>query len=172
MTVGPMRPTYLMESAVPAENLMACLQRGFAQFPDEFQSQFRRRHAMVSILESRRHFWSPWLHLETQEREEGCELRIRFSPHPSIWTGFMFAYLALVVLSFFALMLGISQQLVHQTPWAYWVIPVCLAMAAILWIASQAGQRLANDQMRRMKEVIESCLADQSPHPVDDEASR
>ena len=158
MTVGPMRPTYLLESAISADALMECLQRAFAQHPDEFQSQFRRGHAMVSILESKRHFWSPWLHLETHEMDQGCLLRVRFSPHPSIWTGFMFAYLALVVVGFFALMMGISQQLAQQSPWAYWVIPGCLAIAVILWLASQAGQRLANAEMRRMKEVIESCL--------------
>jgi hypothetical protein len=72
----------------------------------------------------------------------------------------MFAYLSIGVIEFFAIMFGVSQQLAGESPWAYWIIPIGVAIAAILWAAAQAGQKLADQEMRRMKKAIEECCSD------------
>ncbi len=125
-----------------------------------FSGQYTDHHAMVSIVETNRHFWSPWMNIDIREQPQSRLVFCRFSPHPSIWTGFMFSYLALAVISFFAMMFGISQQLASQNPWAYFIIPGCAAVAGLLWVAAQAGQKLAHNEMRKMKAVIEGCLTD------------
>ena len=71
----------------------------------------------------------------------------------------MFSYLSIAVIIFFALMFGISQQLSGQSPWAYFTIPVGLILAAILWFASKAGQKLAQAEMQQLLGMLESCLA-------------
>jgi len=123
-----------------------------------YKGQFTGRHAMISIIESKRHFWSPWMNLEIRETDTGRHVFGRFSPHPSIWTGFMFAYLAIAAIVSFAAMFGLSQQLSGQPPWAYYIIPIGLIIATILWFAAKAGQNLANDEMQQMKASIEECL--------------
>ena len=45
-------------------------------------------HVVLKVLEKDRHFWSPQLDLEIEEKEEGCLIRGIFGPHPSVW--FMF----------------------------------------------------------------------------------
>ena len=74
----------------------------------------------------------------------------------------MFSYLAIAVLLFFSLMLGVSQQLAAQLPWAYWLVPVWVGIAISLWIASQLGQKLALHEMRAMKTVIEEAVGQRS----------
>ncbi len=164
MSVAQMRPTFQLTTKLSREDIMACLRNGVSTCPDEYLGQFTRDHALISIEQSRRHFWSPWMHLEIRNEDEDqpCQVFGRFSPHPSIWTGFMFSYLSIGVLIFFGLMLGISQQLSGQSPWGYYCIPVLLLIALLLWVGSKAGQKLANDQMQQMKSKIESCLKEKA----------
>lgn len=168
MSTVRMRPTFFLDSPKAAEETMLCIKRAFVDSVEtnpptdssnaDYQGQFAGDHAMISIVESKRHFWSPWMHLEIRERESGRIVFGRFSPHPSIWTGFMFAYLAIAVIVFFATMFGISQQLSAQTPWAYYVIPGGGLLAIILWFAAKTGQNLAQQEMRQMKAKVEACL--------------
>ena len=147
---------------------MRCIQSAFTGLPtgeesndastQPYRGQFAGDHAMISIVESERHFWSPWMHLEVRVGDAGPTVFGRFSPHPSIWTGFMFSYLSIAVIAFFAAMFGVSQQLSGQSPWAYYVIPGVLLLALILWFAAKTGQNLAQDEMKQMKARVEACL--------------
>lgn len=120
--------------------------------------QFRRRFAMISFVERERHFWSPWLHLDLRQTDEVTVLHGRFSPHPSIWTGLVFGYLALTVLAFFGAVFGFSQWLSGETPWGCVVIPVVAVLGMLVWITSQVGQRLAHDEMVELKHCIETAV--------------
>ncbi len=159
MSVAQMRPTFLLDTRLSDEEVMGCIKQGLADCPEDFHGQFTRQHAMISIDESKRHFWSPWMHLEIRDGNPNRAVFGRFSPHPSIWTGFMFSYLSLVVLIFFSAMLGISQQMTGLVPWGYYLIPAWLLVAGILWLVSKVGQNLARDEMQFMKESVEACLS-------------
>ena len=124
------------------------------------RGQFRDRFAMISIDESQRHFWSPWLHLDFRKHEEKFSLHGRFSPHPSIWTALVFGYLALAVFAFFGAVLGLSQWLSGETPWGCIVIPVVCLLGLLVWFISQVGQRLAHDEMVELKRCVESAVAE------------
>jgi len=113
---------------------------------------------MISIVESKRHFWSPWMHLEIRNDSQRRMVAGRFSPHPSIWTGFRFSFLGIGSLVFVAALFGISQQLSGQSPWAYIFIPIGLSVIALLWFISRTGQKLAREEMEQMKSRIEECL--------------
>ncbi len=158
MSTPRVRPTFSLNTELSANEVMRCVQSGLEHCAEKYHGQFTSRHAMISINPPQRHFWSPWLHLEVRESESGREVFGRFSPHPSIWTGFMFAWLVIAVLIFFAAMFGISQQIAGENPWALYLIPVLFLIALGLWIGSQAGQRLAHDEMIRMKSSIEQCV--------------
>jgi hypothetical protein len=165
MSAIQMRPTFALETELSEEEVVQRIQNTFSGNPDgepanNFQGQFVRGHAMISINQSARHFWSPWMHLEIRESDQHRLVIGRFSPHPSIWTGFMFSFLAIAVLIVFAAMFGVSQQLSGQTPWAYCFIPCGLSVVALLWFISKTGQKLARDEMEHMRSSIEKCLGD------------
>ena len=117
-------------------------------------------HFVIRIDESQRHFWSPWLNLEIRKAESGSGSLVhgRFSPHPSIWTGFMFAWLAVFVLFFFSLVVGFSQQMIESRPWGYYLLPVWVVIGVGLWLGSRAGQRLSHDEMQRMKQLVDQAV--------------
>lgn len=165
MSAVQLRPTFLLESELSSEHVVQRIRDSFSNHPDvttpgPYQGRFTGRHAMISIVESKRHFWSPWMHLEIRNDSQRRMVAGRFSPHPSIWTGFIFSFLGIGSLVFFAALFGISQQLSGQSPWAYVFIPIGLSIIALLWFISKTGQKLAHEEMEQMKSRIEECLAD------------
>lgn len=159
MTVARMRPTFLLETDLSSDEVVKCIRQSIANTTGQYRGRFAGTHAMISIDDSRRHFWSPWLHLEVRETDSVREVFGRFSPHPSIWTGFMLAYLAIATIMFFALMLAFSQLILKSAPWAFLALPIGLLVAGTLWFASQAGQKLAHDEMGDLRSMVEACLA-------------
>ncbi len=171
MATGEVRPSFSLETDLDGRQVMVRLRQLVSDLPT-FQGQFTPTHAMIFFRPEKRHFWSPWMHLEistrkTEDRETAEQVKTAthqisgwFSPNPSIWTGFMLAWLSAGVLTFFTIIFGLSQQLSKMTPWAYLLIPVWLGFAAALWIASQAGQNLAREQIDELIQTVHRYLAD------------
>ena len=158
MTSTLLRPTFKHQTTLSSEQVFDRLRGQADSSSGRFRIQVAGAQAMVSIVESDRHFWSPWLHLDIRQMESAREVFGRFSPHPSIWTGFMFAYLAMAVLTFFSAVLGTSQLIAGQTAWGFWLILIWILVCIALWIASQIGQRLATQQMEFLSNVVSDAL--------------
>lgn len=164
MSAVELRPTFLLNTKLSEEEASQRIRQSFAAVDQStgpnYHGQFNGRHAMISIDETQRHFWSPWLHLEVRDDSPSQSVVAgRFSPHPSIWTAFMFSFFAIGCVTLFAGMFGVSQQMSGQSPWAYFVIPVGLIVALVLWFISKTGQKLAHAEMEQMRARVESCLA-------------
>ncbi|QEG21881.1 hypothetical protein [Mariniblastus fucicola] len=153
MTTIRFRPTFNLVSERQRGELEQRLRSAVADH-DDVSGQFKDGHASISIVDSKRHFWSPWLNLELREIDDQNHLFGRFSPHPSIWTAIMFSYLAVGVLTFFSAIVGWSQQLAGERPFGYYLIPVWILIAVGLWLVSQVGQQLALREMQMMKQMI------------------
>lgn len=159
MSNGQLRPTFSIPTDLSAGKMVERVRATVADQREDLQGQFTNDHAIISIVESKRHFWSPWLNLEVRDCEESLIVFGRFSPHPSIWTGFMFTYLALGVLIFFSSIIGMAQQVIGTSAWGYGLVPIWIVCGIGLWLTSQAGQQLATEEMQRMKETVELAIA-------------
>lgn len=125
------------------------------------RKHFDRLHVLIAPRE--RKFWSPWLNLDLHATDEGVDVFGRFSPHPSVWTGFAAAYLLLGSVSFFTAIFGLSQWMVGSAPWAFTGTLVCAVLAALLWWASLIGQRLARTEMALIREIVKEALPEAPP---------
>ena len=152
-----LRPTFFLSVPGDGRSMLRKICEAVEKNP-QFQGQFRDQHALISMVESERHFWSPWLHLDIRTEGEQAGLFGRFSPHPSVWTAFMFSYLSLSVIAFFAMMVAVAQVIAKESTWAWWVLPICLLTGVLLWTASQIGQRLAHSEMVALREMIDELL--------------
>lgn len=123
-------------------------------------------HLVLTVPPAVRHFWSPWLTVELTPRDGQTHLHAQFSPHPSVWTGFAFAYLILGALCAVSLVFAGSAALLPNSSqtWALWVAGGAALVLVGMWWASQIGQRLASSQMdtlrRELDEAIDACKAE------------
>jgi hypothetical protein len=118
-------------------------------------------HLVLTVPEAEQHFWSPWLTVEVSARESGTHVNAKFSPHPSVWTGFAFGYLTMTVLLAVSLVVAATAFLVPGGGqlWVLWVSLGAALGIAGLWWSSQIGQRLAHDQMVALRSELDRALS-------------
>lgn len=119
---------------------------------------FYSENFQLEIEKKDQHFWSPHLNVTFEEGKEGTILRGRYGPKPTIWTIFLFGYVGLGLLFFFAAMIGLVQLSLHQDAKILWVLPILLSLLAILYFASQTGQKLGVEQTFRIHHFLEDTL--------------
>lgn len=160
-TLPPMRPQFAYDFPINEERALELL-KGIMDTNDHpIEGRTAGNHLMLVIPTKDRHFWSPWLNIETLKIEDSHHTTIkgRFSPNPSVWTGFMFMYSTLAVLASLAFVFGLSQLVLQKPAWAFFlIIPSVLAAAAMYW-ASLVGQHLAQNQMQLLYRVTLETLA-------------
>ena len=88
--------------------------------------------------------------IDIREDEPGSIVKGRFSPNPSVWTGFMLTYIALGTIVFFMVMFAVSQWIMKNPPSALMLIPIPVVIAVIMYWSSLVGQKIAHEQMREL----------------------
>lgn len=167
MRARPFRPGF--DHTVDAPPAAVCgVVEGRLGASGPFVGQALSDHLMLTVQEDVRHFWSPYLHLhvEAHRSEEGRDAPSRsyvrgfFTPHPSLWSAFMLAYLACASLAFFAGIWGLTQIQLGQRPFALALVAAFAGAALVLWALSRVGRRLAAEQMEALHAAVEQALGE------------
>ena len=159
MIPPPIRPTFEHAVCMDQEELIARLRSAFEGHDEHYPNQIRGPHIVVTVPRRERRFWSPWLTMEVMSAEPGIILHGRFSPKPSIWTGFMLCYITLGTSGFFAMIVGLSKALMGSSGVLWDILGAGLILVALgLYVSSQIGQRLAHDQMTMLHDLVREAL--------------
>jgi hypothetical protein len=117
---------------------------------------------VLTVPANARHFWSPWLTIEVEPRAPtSARVSAMFSPHPSVWTGYLFGYLALAVVLLFSLIYAAAIAMSGDggAPWSLWIGGGAIVAMLGMWYASVVGQRLARAQMDALQGALAEVLA-------------
>lgn len=166
MRTRPFRPGFDHTVEAPPEKVQAAVVRLLDE-GGPCVGEALASHLMLTVPHAERHLWSPHLHLEiAAHRDEASKpsptrayVRGFFTPHPSLWTAFMFTYLALATIAVFASMWGFVEWLLDEPPLALWIGATALVLAGLLYLFSRAGRSLAKEQMHALHAAIEDSLA-------------
>ena len=107
-----------------------------------------------------RHFWSPQLTLTLEKEDDKTLIRGLYGPNPTVWAIFTMGYGATGILALFAAVLGLSQLTLKSSPWGLWILPGLVVVAAILYFASQTGQKLGVEQTFTIHHFLEESLGE------------
>ncbi len=162
MQIPPMRPTFQIEFPIAPSNAIERIATLLSNADYPVEGRIAGTHLMLVIPPADRHFWSPWLHIEVHELNSGSLIHGRFSPNPSVWTGFMLSYIALATLIFFATMFGVAQWMMDKPPTTLKLIPIMVIIAGLMYWASLIGQRIANAQMHELYDASMNAITDQA----------
>ncbi len=120
----------------------------------------RDHHLVITVLPDERHFWSPWLTIDVEPSSSRAKLSATFSPHPSLWTGYLFGYLGLGIVVLFSLIFAGSVAMTGGSSlWSLWVAGGALGCMIAAWWASVIGQRLAAAQMTELRGAVERAVS-------------
>ncbi len=124
---------------------------------------FVQGHADLKIPAEERHYWSPQLHVSTEQTDEGTIIRGLYGPNPTVWGMFFFGYLTVGVLFFFAGFWGLTKLTLGHSAEILWALPALAVVALVLYLVAQMGQKLGAEQMYRLhyfyEEIFENKVA-------------
>ncbi len=157
MRIHPrMRPHFEMPVTDDGSAVFARLNDLLAEPKAPFMGHVLPQHAYLRLPRDQRTMLSPNLDLELLTDAHGeTILHGRFSPHPSVWTGFLALFATLGLLGLCGLMYGLAQLTVQETPWAMLAAPISVALIAFVYGAAFIGQGLSTDQMYALRAFVE-----------------
>ncbi|RMH26644.1 MAG: hypothetical protein D6693_06855 [Planctomycetota bacterium] len=164
----PLRPTFEMVTPAPPIEAAARLERLFRDAGSPYEGRSVGTHLTITLRRDRRRFWSPWLDVELApagEAGESAAVRARFGPAPAVWTGFMLGYLALATAALFAGVWGAAQWSLGRAPTMLWGVAGCAVVAAAMLWSARAGQALAREQMRELRDAALAALDGRPVNP-------
>lgn len=117
-------------------------------------------HVFIKIPNEKQHFWSPQLHIEIDEINEGSsEVSGLFGPKPSVWTMFMFFHFVVAGLFIGFGIWGYSNWSLKTT---YGLQIGLMALMVILWFvlyfAGRLGKSKGKDEMKQLCSFLEDTL--------------
>jgi hypothetical protein len=153
------RPHFDVRLSNDGRSLFAALKSRLAVADAPFVGSVLSTHAYLRIPRAERSLLSPNLNLELVEEAEGMVLRARFTPHPSVWMGFMAVFFTLGLIGVGGLMYGFAQMTVDETPWSMLAAPVCLGLIGFVYGAAFVAQGLVQEEMYAMRAWVEDLAA-------------
>ena len=119
-------------------------------------------HVFLDIPAEDQHFWSPQMsfYLEEDEEKEGfTRIRGLFGPKPSVWTLFLFFYLAIGLLGLGFSMYGFSKWSLGDYSHTIWGLPISLILISTAYLAGKSGEKLGSDQILILKKFLKQALS-------------
>ena len=156
------RPHFDVPSRGDGGAVFNALEERLSDSTAPFIGAVRRPHAYLRMPRDERSLLSPNLNLEQVEEGGKVFLRGRFTPHPSVWMGFMAAFFALALIGLGGLMYGFAQMTTDETPWAMAVAPVCFGLIAFVYGAAFVAQGLVQEEMYAMRAWVEALAREQA----------
>ena len=117
-------------------------------------------HVFIKFNKKEAHFWSPQLHLEINELEDGnSRLYGLFGPNPTLWTFFMFLHFGVAT---FFIIFGIWAYSSAALDRPYGLQVGAMVFMVVLWFTlyafGRAGKRKGKPQMKQLFSYMKKAL--------------
>lgn len=154
-----MRPEFDADLACRPPTFLEALETTLRAGAAEWDGRLFGDYAIVRVRADQRHFWSPALHLQVEAGAQGgTHIHGKFSPSSPIWTFFVAIYVLLSLLVLAGISYGFVQSNLQQSPWAFWALPLALALGGFTYGAALIGQGLGAEDMYRMRRLIDGLI--------------
>jgi hypothetical protein len=117
-------------------------------------------HICIKIHPREVHVWSPQLDLSFEQDGETVIVRGLYGPKPTLWVLFFFGYAIIGILTLFLGIWGFSVWTIGGDTSILWGLPGLGIAALILYLVSQAGQKLGAQQMFEIHHFYEGIIKD------------
>ncbi len=154
MSTPRARPTFEQPLRTDRRSFFESLEDALRDHDGRCRGRIFDDYAILRIRAEERRFWSPALHIHVEERSGEATLCGKFSPSSPIWTAFVAIYVGLACVAIGAACYGGAQMTLEETPWAFWIVPGALALAAFTYGAAFVGQGLGSEDMYELRDFV------------------
>jgi hypothetical protein len=143
---------------------MEALRTGLVHDAGNVDGRFSERHGVLKVPSDESRFWSTELGLTVEDAgatasaDPPTRVFGVFSPHPEIWTAFVFAIGTLSAVGVFGTMYAIVQLSMGHAPWCLLASLIAALAGGLVYTTTLVGQGLAADEMYRIRSFLDDCL--------------
>jgi hypothetical protein len=120
-----------------------------------YRSKVIGNHIVVDVPQKEETFWSPQLHAEVIEEEDGVYVKGILGPKPKVWTFFMFLHFAVAVAFFvFFVIFYTNWSLGNDYTFAMWMCIVMPIIWILLYFSGQLGKKFGYTQMQNLHDLM------------------
>jgi hypothetical protein len=160
-----MRPRFTVEVSCQPNHVMQALRADVRASERGIESHCSDHHAVLSVPEDERQFWSTQLGIAVEGTSRDADDARRptrvlgvFSPHPDVWTAYVFAIGTVVAVSVFSAMYAIVQLTMGHAPSALLVSLIAILVGGLVYTSTLVGQGLAAGEMHQLRSYLEDRL--------------
>jgi len=161
-----MRPRFIVEVNCSADHVMETFRGGDVDNPRSLEGSFSERHGVITVPEEARQFWSTQCGLTIEDARTDASGETRptrilgvFSPHPEIWTAYVFTIGVLSLIVLMGLMYAVVELTMGHAPWALVASLLAVLIGGIVYTSTLVGQGLALGEMYELRSYVANCLA-------------
>lgn len=116
-------------------------------------------HIFIKFNQKQIHFWSPQLHLEINEENDGCIVYGLFGPNPTLWTFFMFLHFGVATIF---VILGVWAYSSAALDRPYGLQIALMVFMVLLWFVlytfGRYGKKKGKPQMQALYDFMKKAL--------------
>ncbi len=125
--------------------------------PEGFTGVLTDFHIQIRFPAHKHRLWTPYMEIGLEEnlQDKTTLVRVLLTPVSPIWTLVAFLLIVASTSIFISLMLGISQIMIEQEPWGFYVAGLCTLILVGLYLIARQGQVLARKEMPILKKFAD-----------------
>lgn len=154
-----LRPRFQFRVSQPVAQLRECFKAAKCQ-GTRFHISCVDDHIFIRLPRNQQHYWSPQLHLELMENEDGSSTVFGyFGPNPTVWTFFMFLHVVVGILFMVNLIWLYSNYNLGNTISLQIAILLVLILAWFgLYLAGRMGKKRGKPGMHELYDFMNGVL--------------
>lgn len=168
MSAIEIRPRFKEVVPIRTEDVLERLNQALNDPETKITGSIFDHHVRLKIPIEDQHYWSPQLSLTLEEDGDSTLMRGLFGPRSSVWLMFVFFYSTIGAICLFVSITGFSQLSLGIPAPVLWVLPIGAVLALSLYLMAKAGERLGKDEMRLLKNFLDSALVTSDRHQQTD----
>jgi len=164
------RPRFAFEHPLDPDEVVARVRGHLAVPGAHVTGRVFERTVWLTLVEERRHFWTPHLDLHVDAAAGGgARVAGTFAPHPQLWGAFLVAQLLFALLSLGLAIYCVSLwQLGHDLGWAPVALIGALIGGGLAYGTAYIGQGLGSEQMYELRSFLDAALREPAAAHDDD----
>jgi hypothetical protein len=156
---GKIRPRFKLESPASKEKLMTLISEHSKQDTTIIHNT-HDRFIKLSVPAKDQHYWSPVVSLSFEQEDNRTLVRGVIGPKENIWTMFMFFYIGISVLGFFATMFSLVKLQTSGSTAYLFLIPIFLIILSTIFLTSRYGKVQAHSQTIHLLRSLRASVDD------------
>jgi hypothetical protein len=157
-TAGKIRPRFKLESPVEKSELMAIIVASIKSDRSLIYNTYDR-FIKISIPPQEQHYWTPVLSLSFEQEKDRTLIRGIIGPKETIWTMFMFFYIAVAVSGFFGSMYALVKWSMNDITSYLFIPPLAIVLLLTIFFTSKFGRVQAHVQtlhiLRALRKAVD-----------------